>query len=144
LRPRSSAGSADAIYQNLNILHDARPDHILVFGAGHICRVGPRQMLAQHVASGAGVTVAALRVPKTQAHEFGIIEAEPGGPIEQFREKPTEVEGLADEPDSVFASMGNYIFRTTTLIDALRLDAADESSRHDIGGDLIPPLVEAR
>ncbi len=143
LGPRWFSGSADAIYQNLNIIHDERPDHILVFGADHIYRMDPRQMVEQHIRTGAGVTVAALRVPKTQAHEFGVIEAGPDGAIERFREKPAAVEGLADDPDAVFASMGNYVFSTATLIEALRLDAADESSRHDIGGDLIPRLVEA-
>jgi glucose-1-phosphate adenylyltransferase len=143
LGPRWFAGSADAIYQNLNIIHDERPDYILVFGADHIYRMDPRQMLDQHVATGAGVTVAALRVPKAQAQEFGVIEAEPGGTIRRFREKPVDVDGLADDPNSVFASMGNYVFTTARLIEALRLDAADESSGHDIGGDLIPRLVEA-
>src|SRR5271156_147715 len=103
------AGSADAVFQNLNIISDERPEYICVFGADHIYRMDPRQMLDQHVASGAGVTVAGIRVPKNEAHQFGVIEPGPGGVIRSFLEKPTSVDGLADDPDRVFASMGNYI-----------------------------------
>jgi glucose-1-phosphate adenylyltransferase len=137
------AGSADAIYQNLNLLYDERPDYVCVFGADHIYRMDPRQLVARHVEGGAGVTVAAIRVPIEQASEFGVIEAgEDGRSIRAFREKPKDAVGLPDAPDHVYASMGNYVFSTEALIDAVTADAADESSRHDIGGNLIPALVE--
>src|ERR1700704_2130598 len=141
--PRWFAGSADAIFQNLNLLYDERPDHIIVFGADHIYRMDPGQMIDQHVASGAGVTVAGIRTPIEQAAQFGGIETTPDGRrIAAFREKPKDPLGLPDAPDQVFASMGNYIFETGALIDAVTTDAADESSNHDLGGNIIPYMVE--
>jgi len=141
--PRWFAGSADAIYQNMNLIADERPDFICVFGADHIYRMDPRQMIAQHLETGAGVTVAGIRVPIEQASEFGVIEtATDGRTISAFREKPSDPVGLPDAPDQVFASMGNYVFTTRTLVEAVTLDAAAETSRHDLGGDIIPGLVE--
>jgi glucose-1-phosphate adenylyltransferase len=141
--PHWFSGSADAIYQNLNLLYDERPDYVCVFGADHIYRMDPRQMVDQHIESGAGVTVAGIRVPIEQAGEFGVIETgEDGRTISAFLEKPTDVAGLADAPHQVYASMGNYVFTTRALVDAVTTDAADESSNHDIGGNLIPALVE--
>src|SRR5215211_267821 len=100
--PRWFAGSADAIFQSLNLVYDERPDYVIVFGADHVYRMDPRQMVRQHIDSGA----------------------------------------LPDAPDQVFASMGNYVFRTETLIEAVSLDAKDEDSKHDLGGNIIPMLVE--
>jgi glucose-1-phosphate adenylyltransferase len=140
--PRWFAGSADAIYQNLNLIYDERPEHIIVFGADHIYRMDPEQMVDQHIASGAGVTVAGIRTPIEQADQFGVIETAPDGRrIAAFREKPTDPVGLPDAPDQVFASMGNYVFTTGALVDAVTADAADEASNHDIGGNIIPNLV---
>ena len=143
LGPRWFAGSADAVYQNLNLLGDERPDYVLVFGADHIYRMDPRQMLARHIATGAGVTVAAIQVPRSLASEFGVLERGRGSLIDRFREKPTEVEGLAEAPDRVLASMGNYVFSTDVLVDAVKADAQDDASIHDIGGSIIPRMVEA-
>ncbi len=141
--PRWFAGSADAIYQNINLISDERPDYICVFGADHIYRMDPRQMIEQHLETGAGVTVAGIRVPIEQASEFGVMETGADGKtISAFREKPSDPVGLSDAPDQVFASMGNYVFTTRTLVEAVTLDAADETSRHDLGGDIIPGLVE--
>jgi len=140
--PHWFAGSADAIYQNLNLLYDERPDYVCVFGADHIYRMDPRQMVDQHIESGAGVTVAGIRVPIEQASEFGVIETGDGRTIGAFLEKPTEVSGLADAPHQIYASMGNYVFSTDALVDAVTTDAVDETSSHDIGGNLIPALVE--
>jgi len=142
--PRWFAGSADAIYQNLNLIYDERPDYICVFGADHVYRMDPSQMVEQHIASGAEVTVAGIRVPASQAQEFGVIETGPDGTrIAAFREKPSDPVGLPDAPDQVYASMGNYVFTRDTLIEAVTMDAADESSNHDIGGNVIPMLVAA-
>src|SRR5207302_2396132 len=141
--PRWFAGSADAIYQNMNLIADERPDYICVFGADHIYRMDPRQMVAQHLESGAGVTVAGIRVPIEQASDFGVIEtAADGKTIAAFREKPADPTGLPDAPDQVFASMGNYVFTTRTLVESVTRDAAAETSRHDLGGDIVPGLVE--
>jgi len=140
--PRWFAGSADAIYQNLNLIYDEQPDYVCVFGADHVYRMDPRQMVEQHAASGAGVTVAGIRVPIAEASEFGVIEpGRDGRRIAGFREKAGDPKGLPDAPEQVFASMGNYVFTTRTLIDAVTMDAADESSNHDVGGNIIPMLV---
>jgi glucose-1-phosphate adenylyltransferase len=103
----------------------------------------PRQMVDQHVESGAAVTVAALRAPLAEADQFGVIEtAADGRSIAAFREKPTDAVGLPDAPDEVFASMGNYVFTTGALIDAVTEDAQDETSKHDMGGSIVPMLVQ--
>jgi len=141
--PRWFLGSADAIYQNLNLLYDERPDIVAVFGADHIYRMDPRQMVEQHVESGAAVTVAALRVPLHEADQFGVIETAPDGQrIAAFREKPTDAVGLPDAPDQIYASMGNYVFSAEALIDIVTSDADDETSKHDMGGSIVPALVE--
>ena len=141
--PRWFAGSADAIYQNLNLVFDERPDTICVLGADHIYRMDPRQMVEQHLETGAGVTVAGMRVPIRQASEFGVIEpADDGQRIRAFREKPADPVGLPDAPDEVFASMGNYVFDADLLVEAVTTDADTSSSNHDLGGDIIPMLVE--
>ncbi|MBX6748968.1 MAG: glucose-1-phosphate adenylyltransferase [Micromonosporaceae bacterium] len=143
LGPRWFAGSADAIYQSFNLIYDEKPDYVIVFGADHIYRMDPSQMVADHIASGAGVTVAGIRQPLSMANQFGVIEvASDGRRIAAFREKPSETVGLPDAPDEIFASMGNYVFTTDVLIEALTKDAADPSSRHDMGGSIIPMLVE--
>jgi glucose-1-phosphate adenylyltransferase len=140
--PRWFVGSADAIYQNFNLIRDERPDHVIVFGADHIYRMDPRQMVEEHIASGAAVTVAAIRAPIEQADQFGVIEtASDGRRIDAFREKPTDARPLVDAPDQVYASMGNYVFTTEALMDVVTEDAKDETSNHDIGGNLIPMLV---
>jgi glucose-1-phosphate adenylyltransferase len=141
--PQWFAGSADAIYQNFNLLRDERPDYVCVFGADHIYRMDPRQMVDAHIESGAGVTVAGIRVPIDQADQFGVIEAAADGrTIGAFREKPKDAIGLADAPDQVYASMGNYVFTTDALVEALTADAADPRSKHDLGGSIVPMLVE--
>jgi len=143
LGPRWFAGSADAIYQSLNLIGDERPDYVIVFGADHIYRMDPSQMVKQHIESGAGVTVAAIRQPIKLADQFGVIEtANDHRLISAFREKPTDAKGLADDPEQVYASMGNYVFSTDALLDALRRDAMDPSSKHDMGGNIIPMLAD--
>src|SRR4051812_19062924 len=143
LGPRWFAGSADAIYQSLNLINDEAPDYVIVFGADHIYRMNPQQMVQDHIASGASVTVAGIRQPKSLADQFGVIEVGGGGRrITAFREKPKEVEGLPDAPDEIFASMGNYVFTARALAEAVTRDAADSESKHDMGGNIIPMLVE--
>jgi glucose-1-phosphate adenylyltransferase len=141
--PRWFAGSADAIYQNFNLLNDERPDYVIVFGADHIYRMDVQQMVEQHIASGAGVTVAALRAPLDQSDQFGVIEtAADGRKISRFREKPHDAVGLPDAPDQIYASMGNYVFTADVLRKIVAEDAQDETSKHDVGGNLIPMLVD--
>jgi len=140
--PHWQTGSADAIYQSMNLIDDERPDIVVVVGADHVYRMDPVQMIEAHKAWGAGVTVAAIPVPRTEATEFGVVRsAAAGHRIEAFLEKPADPPGLPGRPDEAFASMGTYVFDADVLVDALRKDAADETSRHSIGGDLIPMLV---
>lgn len=142
LGPRWYTGSADAIFQSLNLVHDERPDHIIVFGADHVYRMDPSQMVEQHVESGAGVTVAGIRVPRAEAKAFGCIDSDSSGRITRFLEKLSDPPHVPDDPEVTFASMGNYVFTTEVLIDALRRDSADPDSDHDMGGNIIPMLVE--
>ena len=142
LGPYWYTGSADAIYQSLNLINDERPDLLVVVGADHVYRMDPRQIIDQHVTDGAGVTVAAIPVPRADATEFGVIGvARDGRTIDAFLEKPADPPARPGSPHEALASMGNYVFSTDVLVDALRKDAADESSRHDLGGNLIPMLV---
>ena len=135
-------GSADAIYQNLNLVSDEQPDYIFVFGADHIYRMDPSQMLEAHIESGAGATVAGIRVPRSEASAFGVIELEgDSNRIARFWEKPVDPPATPDDPAAALASMGNYVFTTEALLDEVYDDADDDSSRHDVGGDLIPKLV---
>jgi glucose-1-phosphate adenylyltransferase len=142
LGPRWYTGSADAILQSMNLITDDNPTHIAVFGADHVYRMDPRQMLDQHIESGAGVTVAGIQVPRSQADQFGVIEADAGGKVLQFLEKPADPPSVPGMPDVSFASMGNYIFTTEALVEALRADADDPTSVHDMGGSIMPSMVE--
>jgi glucose-1-phosphate adenylyltransferase len=137
------AGSADAIFQNLNILGDEEPDYVAVFGADHIYRMDVTPMLEQHVASGAALTVAAIPVPLAEASAFGIIDADGDGRIRSFLEKPDEPPPMPADPERAFASMGNYIFTTKSLVEAVTADAAEADSKHDMGGNIVPRLVAA-
>jgi glucose-1-phosphate adenylyltransferase len=142
LGPRWYTGSADAILQSSNLIYDDKPDYIIVFGADHVYRMDPRQMVAQHIESGAGATVAGIRVPRTEASSFGVIDANVDGRVLDFLEKPVDPPGLPDNPDETFASMGNYVFTTNVLLEALKQDAADEDSVHDMGGSIMPMMVK--
>jgi glucose-1-phosphate adenylyltransferase len=143
LGPRWYQGSADAIYQSLNLLYDERPEYVVVFGADHVYRMNASQMVQAHIDSGAGLTVAGIRVPRESATEFGVIETAPDGrKIEAFLEKPDDPPGVPDSPDEAYASMGNYVFTAKVLIEALKADALDGSSNHDMGGNVVPQLVK--
>ena len=142
LGPRWYTGSADAIFQSLNLVYDANPDYIFVFGADHVYRMDPEQMLQQHIASGAKVTVAGIRVPKTSASGLGIIQTDSTGTkIERFLEKPADPPAIPGSPHECFASMGNYIFSREALVNALIEDASDPASIHDMGTNIIPMLT---
>lgn len=144
LGPRWYTGSADAILQNFNLIHDENPKHVVVFGADHVYRMDPGQMHDQHLSTGAGVTIAAIRMPRSEAHEFGVIElAEDGITIKKFHEKPSNPPAMPGHPDLSLVSMGNYIFKRDVMEEALILDSEDLESRHDIGGNIIPKLTAA-
>jgi glucose-1-phosphate adenylyltransferase len=133
-------GSADAIYQNLNLISDESPDIVAVFGADHIYRMDPRQMVHEHLATGAGVTVAAIPVPKHEATEFGVIESDDEGRIVAFHEKVPSPPTMPGNDAMCLASMGNYVFDTQTLIDVV---TPRENQYTDIGSDVIPALTGA-
>ncbi|KGM13652.1 glucose-1-phosphate adenylyltransferase [Cellulomonas bogoriensis] len=137
-------GSADAIFQCLNIIADERPDIVVVVGADHVYRMDFEQMVAAHIDSGAELTVSAIRQPIEMADQFGVIEARPDDPtrIAAFREKPTDPVGLADSPGEILASMGNYVANADALIEAVTRDAENPTSKHDMGGDIVPYFVE--
>jgi glucose-1-phosphate adenylyltransferase len=136
-------GSADAIFQSHNLVRDEKPDIIVVVGADHVYRMDFSQMVTQHVESGASCTVAAIRQPIGLADQFGVIDVRPDDPrqIREFLEKPKEVDGLPDSPGEVLASMGNYVFTADALVGAVTRDAAEVSSAHDMGGDIVPAFV---
>jgi glucose-1-phosphate adenylyltransferase len=142
LGPQWYTGSADAIYQSMNLINDEKPDIVIVFGADHVYRMDPRQMIDHHVEHGAGVTVAAIPVPRNEASAFGIVKVgRDGRTVDAFLEKPADPPPMPGNQDMSYSSMGNYVFDTNVLVDALRKDADDDSSRHDIGGNIIPNLV---
>jgi glucose-1-phosphate adenylyltransferase len=136
-------GSANAIYQSLNLIRDANPDIVVVVGADHVYRMDFAQMVEQHVRSGAKATVAAVRQPLNMANQFGVIEVDPEDPqkIAAFVEKPSSTPGLAADPTQFLASMGNYVFDADALVDALHVDAERLDTKHDMGGDIIPYFV---
>lgn len=143
LGKRWFSGSADAILQSLNLLRDEKPDIVVVVGADHVYRMDFSQMIEAHIASGLGVTVAAIRQPISLADQFGVIEVDADDPtrIAAFHEKPQNAVGLADSPGEVLASMGNYIFDADVLIDAVLRDGDRSDSNHDMGGDIVPDFV---
>ena len=138
-------GSADAIYQSMNLIHDARPDIVVVIGADHVYHMDFQQMIDQHVESGASASVAAVRQPLSMSSSFGVIETRQDDPrrIARFVEKPESTPGLPDAPDQFLASMGNYVFNADALVSALNADAERADSARDMGGDIIPAFVDA-
>jgi len=144
LGKRWFSGSADAILQSMNLLSDETPDYIIVVGADHVYRMDFDQMIEAHIASGKGVTVAAIRQPMSLANQFGVIEVDEkdSSKIAAFREKPADPRGLPDSPNEVLASMGNYVFTAQALIDAIEHDGTLDDSSHDMGGDIIPYMVQ--
>jgi glucose-1-phosphate adenylyltransferase len=137
--PEWFQGTADAVYQNLALIEANDPDVVAVFGADHVYRMDLRQMIDFHIASDADVTVAALPVPRAQASAFGVIDCDAEGRIRDFVEKPPSPPPMPNDPERAYASMGNYIFRTSTLIGAL-VEARDRSGT-DFGRDVLPRLT---
>jgi ADP-glucose pyrophosphorylase len=134
-------GTADAIYQNINLIEQADPHLVIIFGADHIYRMNIREMIEFHEHKRADVTVAAIPVEKQYSSEFGVIEAGQDGSIAGFHEKRADAPTMPGDPERVYASMGNYIFSTATLLRELYADAAREDSAHDFGRDILPGLI---
>ena len=137
-------GSADAIYQTVNIIEDESPDYVVIVGADHVYRMDFSQMVDKHIETGADFSVAGIRQPIELADQFGVIDVDKDNPgmIKAFLEKPTNPDGLPDSPGEVLASMGNYVASVEPLLEALKADAENESSKHDMGGDIVPYFVD--
>ncbi len=135
------SGTANAVYQNLDILNEADPDHVLVLAGDHVYKMDYAVMIADHVATGADLTVACIEVPVEQACEFGVMHVDATRRVREFEEKPAHPPALPGHPGLVLASMGIYVYNTKFLVDELMRDAHDAQSSHDFGRDLIPHAV---
>jgi glucose-1-phosphate adenylyltransferase len=134
-------GTADAIFQNINLVEQADPHVVAIFGGDHIYRMNLTSMIEFHEQRSAEVTVAAMPVPKKHAVELGVIDAAEDGRLRAFHEKNPNAPTIPGDPERVYASMGNYIFSTRTLLRLLHDDAADDNSNHDFGRDVLPKLA---
>jgi glucose-1-phosphate adenylyltransferase len=135
-------GTADAVFQNIDIIRSYRPSFIIVLAGDHIYKMDYELMLRQHVDSAADVTVGCIEVPRMEATGFGVMHVDGEDRIVSFLEKPKDPPGMPDRPEMALASMGIYVFSTSFLFDALRSDAADPNSSHDFGKDIIPGIVK--
>jgi len=134
-------GTADAIYHNLNLIEQSRPDVVAIFGADHIYRMNIHAMIQYHQQKEAEVTVAAIPVEREWAAEFGVLETDDDGRIIGFHEKDPDAPTIPGAPEHVYASMGNYIFSTPALLRELHADAKDDQSGHDFGKNVLPSMV---
>ncbi|MBB5516818.1 glucose-1-phosphate adenylyltransferase [Rubricella aquisinus] len=134
-------GTADAVFQNIDIIEDAAPKYMVILAGDHIYKMDYEQMLQDHVRSGADVTVGCLEVPRMEATGFGVMAVDESDAITDFVEKPADPPGIPAQPDLALASMGIYVFETKYLIELLKEDADDPNSKHDFGGDIIPKIV---
>ena len=135
-------GTADAVYQNIDIIADYGPEYMIVLAGDHIYKMDYEIMLQQHANSGADVTVGCIEVPRLEASAFGVMHVDASARILSFLEKPADPPAMPDKPDAALASMGIYVFKTSFLIEALQRDAADPKSRRDFGKDIIPYIVQ--
>ena len=137
-------GTADAIFQNLNLIRDSAPDLVCIFGGDHIYRMDIRQMVAYHEEKRSEITVAATVVPRATASQFGVLSVDPEWRIIGFEEKPSDPRPIPGDPDRCLVSMGNYVFTRTALEEALEEDAASTRSSHDFGKDVLPRAIASR
>jgi glucose-1-phosphate adenylyltransferase len=134
-------GTADAIFQNLNLIEDSSPDLVAVFSADHVYRMDIQQMIDFHIEQGAAITIASLPIPVDECSSFGVLEVDDSMRVRRFEEKPSEAQPMPGSPDRCLVSMGNYIFNPSVLTAALLNDARQAESHHDFGKDLIPKLI---
>ncbi|MBZ0272751.1 glucose-1-phosphate adenylyltransferase [bacterium] len=142
--PEWFRGSADAVFQNMNIITDERPKYVCVFGADHIYKMDVRQMLRFHVESRASCTIAAIPVPVAEASSFGCIQVDDAGRMKEWQEKPRHPKPMPARPDMALASMGNYIFSIDALMEVIDKDQESDTSQHDFGKDIIPRILADR
>lgn len=134
-------GTADSVWQNVNLLHESRSPHVGVFSGDHIYKFAIDQMQAVHEACAADLTIAGWPVPIAEANQFGVMEIDASGRLIGFEEKPANPKPMPGDPTRALVSMGNYFFRRDALLDVLAVDAEDESSAHDFGKNVIPRLL---
>ncbi len=134
-------GTADAVYQNLDLMLSHRPKHVLVLAGDHIYKMDYGPMIAYHVEKGADITVGVVEVPASQSRSFGVLTATEWNRVTRFAEKPATPDTLPQRPDAILASMGIYVFNTRLLEKLLVDDAADPSSSHDFGKNIIPKAI---
>jgi glucose-1-phosphate adenylyltransferase len=134
-------GTADAIYQNFNLITDHKPDRVAVFGGDHIFKMNVAEMIAFHDGVKAACTIAAIPVPIAEASQFGVMQVDENWRIIGFQEKPKNPTPIPGRPDMALASMGNYVFNRQVLVDALSEDAKDEGSHHDFGKNVLPTML---
>jgi len=139
--PRRYRGTADAVYQNLALLKEYRPEHVLILSADHIYKMDYTPLLSFHRESGADATIAATEFPKCQGHQFGILRTDSQRRVHDFEEKPTDPACVPDKPDTCLVNMGVYVFKANVLIEALLRDAVHLDSSHDFGKDIFPGLI---
>jgi glucose-1-phosphate adenylyltransferase len=136
------AGTADAVYQNMDIIEDSGARYIVILAGDHIYKMDYEIMLRQHVDTGADVTIGCLEVPRMEATGFGVMHVDGRDRVVDFVEKPKDPPGIPDKPEMALASMGIYVFETRFLMEQLRRDAATEGSNRDFGKDIIPYIVK--
>ncbi|MDX9875307.1 MAG: glucose-1-phosphate adenylyltransferase, partial [Spongiibacteraceae bacterium] len=136
------AGTADAVYQNIDFIQAHQPEHVLVLAGDHIYKMDYGAMLAHHAACGAQITVGCIEVPIEEAHEFGVLQTDSDTRIRSFVEKSPNPTPMPDKPDKALASMGIYVFNAKFLLDWLLRDAATATSSHDFGKDILPAAIE--
>lgn len=133
-------GTADAIYQNVNLIRDVRPDHVAVFGGDHIYKMAVNQMLQYHISKGALATISCIPVPQDEARDFGVVEVDDDGRMIGFEEKPSRPKSMPGRPGWSLASMGNYMFNSKFLVRELLSDSKLANSHHDFGKDILPSI----
>jgi len=143
LGPDWYQGTADSVFQNINLMEQFQPDVVVVFGADHIYKMNIRQMLNFHLESEADASVACLPVPRQEACGFGIVSVDERGKVNAFVEKPADPPPMPGKPEQALASMGNYIFKPEVLVSVLQADAARPDSAHDFGRSVLPVLASS-
>ncbi len=137
-------GTADAIYQNLNMIQDYGPKLVLILAGDHVYKMDYRKMIEYHIDKGADMTVSCIQMPKSESVLFGVVEADKNNKVTGFQEKPQTPKTIPSDPQSIFASMGIYLFNTDTLFNELKMDAARADSDHDFGKNIIPQMIQKK
>lgn len=137
-------GTADAIYQNFNVIQDYNPKLILILAGDHVYKMDYRKLVEYHLAKGADLTVSCLQMPKAEAVNFGVVEVDNNNMVTGFQEKPSNPKTIPGSPDSIFGSMGIYLFSADMLFKELKIDAARDDSDHDFGKNIIPQMIQKK